>query len=158
MFPQGASGGSLVRIRAITVSVIHILSWSPLGAGDGGCVAHAATLQERVKSSTNDCSRAHSLPPFVIWNVTPELHWSQLKDSPSWRRTLSQTHEAYVCRIYARAEPPLRTFITRISKVWQYVSGGPWWTHWSVEFSCRKNEELLFTQVQAGEVMHLHPS
>lgn len=145
-----------VRIRAMTVSVIHILSRAHLGAGDGYCIAQAATLQKRVKSSSTS----------VYWDILcfhlssemspPQLHCSQIKDSPSWQRALSQTHEAHVCRIYARVEPPLCTSITRTSKVWQDASGNPWWTHWSEEFSHRKNEELLFCRSSIWDFTLVH--
>lgn len=75
MFPPRASGGRPVRSRAIAASVIHISSWSHLGAGGTDPRCHPA---EMVKSSTNNCLLAHSLPAFVIWNAPPSctgLSW-----------------------------------------------------------------------------------
>lgn len=153
MFPPRASGGRPVRSRAIAASVIHISSWSHLGAGDTDPRCHPAEkgeiLHKQLFTGAFSACICHL-------KCTPQLHWSQLKDSPSWQRTLSQTHEAYVCRISARAEPLLHTFITRTSKVWQYVSGDPWWTHWSVEFSRRKNEGLLFCRSSMWDVTQVH--
>lgn len=109
-----------VKIRASDASVVFSLGFAP------------PRLQKRVKSSRNNCLLAHSLPPFVIWNVThpnpppPKLHWSRLKDSPSCWRTRPQ---ASVCRVYARAEAPLH--LERLT-----IRFRGWW---SGEFSCGKN-------------------
>lgn len=163
MFPPGASGGRPVRSRAIAASVIHISSWSHLGAGDTDTALPTLPPCRKGWNPSQTTVYWRILCLHLSSEMPPQLHWSQLKDSPSWQRTLSQTHEAYVCRISARAEPLLHTFITRTSKVWQHVSGDLWWTHWSVEFSRRKNEGLLFCRSSMWDVtqvnyLHLHPS
>lgn len=116
------------------------------------CVAHSATLQKKRKkekkkseilpkrllagtSSVSICHlRCHPPAALISAEGLPQL----TGDSPPepWSNA---------CRIYARAEPPLHTFIRRISKVWRCVSGAPWWGLAGVwESSCRRNQELLF--------------
>lgn len=166
MFNEEASGGSSGENQSDHSLCHSYFIMVSFGCWGRCCAAHSATLQKKKRrEKQSEILHKQLLAGTFSVSICP------LRCHPPAALISAKRTPPADRRLSARAMRQERSHHSTLSldgfqrsdSTFQEVHDG---TRWSVEFSCRKNEELLFcrssvwdfTQVWTGEAMRLHHS